>query len=202
MNPIPLRFERREIRYFLYSQAFADGLRTTVAILVPALLGLYTDRLDIGMTLSLGALCVSLTDAPGPLTNKRNGMLFAVLALFTISALTSFARIHPITMAIELAAVAFFFSMFNAYGPRAAGVGNAAILIMVLTMDKVVPFSGALVHAALIAAGGLWYFTLSLVFSLISPYRPAQRVLGDCLREMARYLGTKARFYDPATDLD
>ncbi|RYZ19511.1 MAG: hypothetical protein EOO16_19735 [Chitinophagaceae bacterium] len=201
MMPLPLRFERREIRYFLYSQAFADGLRTTVAILVPALAGFYTGRFELGMTLSLGALCVSLTDAPGPLTNKRNGMLLAALALFVIATLTTFARMHPATMAVELVAVAFFFSMFNAYGPRAAGVGNAAILIMILTMDKETPPAGALVHAALITAGGLWYFSLSQLFSLMSPYRPAQRVLGDCLREMARYLETKARFYDPSTDL-
>ncbi|RYY38956.1 MAG: hypothetical protein EOO08_12820 [Chitinophagaceae bacterium] len=202
MNPLPLRFERREIRYFLYSQAFADGLRTTVAILVPALAGFYLGAIELGMTLSLGALCVSLTDAPGPITNKRNGMLFAALALFLISSLTTLARIHPWGMALELAAVAFFFSMFNAYGPRAAGVGNAAILIMVLTMDKETPLSEALLHSAQITAGGLWYFCLSLFFSWISPYRAAQRVLGDCLREMARYLHTKARFYDPATSLD
>ncbi|RYY90795.1 MAG: hypothetical protein EOO15_01085 [Chitinophagaceae bacterium] len=202
MTPIPLRFERQEIRYFLYSQAFSDGLRTTVAILVPALAGHFLGDIELGLTLSLGALCVSLTDAPGPITNKRNGMLFAGLALFLISLLTTLARIHPVTMAAELVLVAFFFSMFNAYGPRAAGVGNAAILIMILTMDKETPPSGALLHASLITAGGLWYFCLSLFFSWISPYRPAQRVLGDCLRGMARYLHTKARFYDPSASLD
>ncbi|TCJ12489.1 hypothetical protein EPD60_14535 [Flaviaesturariibacter flavus] len=191
----------RELRYFLYSQAFADGLRTTLAILVPAIAGYYQGQFEAGMTLSLGALCVSLTDAPGPIVNKRNGMLFCVLAIFGVSLLTAFARLHPFTMALELAGVAFFFSMFNAYGARATGVGNAAILMMILTMDKVIPGKSALEHSALIAAGGLWYFTLSQVFSLVSPYRPAQRVLGECLREMARYLYIKADFYDPATDL-
>lgn len=201
MTSLPLHIERREIRYFLYSQAFADGFRTTLAILVPAMTGFYTGQMALGMNLSLGALCVSLTDAPGPLINKRNGMLFAALALFLIVALTGLARLHPVSMAAELALVAFFFSMFNAYGTRAAGVGNAAILSMILTMGKDIPLAQVLPHAALITAGGLWYIGLSLLFSLISPYRPAQRVLGDCLREMARYLHTKARFYDPATDL-
>ncbi|RYZ20781.1 MAG: hypothetical protein EOO16_15500 [Chitinophagaceae bacterium] len=191
----------RELRYFLYSQAFADGLRTTLAILVPALAGFYEGQLEAGMSLSLGALCVSLTDAPGPITNKRNGMLACVVALFCVSLLTAYARLHPLTMALELGGIAFFFSMFNAYGARATGVGNAAILIMILTMDKVVPGQSVLLHSALVAGGGLWYFTLSQVFSLVSPYRPAQRVLGECLREMARYLHIKADFYDPASDL-
>ena len=201
MTSLPLRFERREVRYFLYSQAFADGLRTTLAILLPAMAGFYGGQFKLGMTLSLGALAVSLTDAPGPLTNKRNGMLLATLAVFLIATLTAVARLHPLSMAAELLGVAFFFSMFNAYGARAAGVGNAAILIMILTMDTETAPHDALLHASLIAAGGLWCFSLSLLFSLISPYRPAQRVLGDCLREMARYLHTKARFYDPVTDL-
>jgi YccS/YhfK family integral membrane protein len=191
----------RELRYFLYSQAFADGLRTTMAILLPSMAGYYEGHFEVGMTLSLGALCVSLTDAPGPIINKRNGMLLCILALFIISLITALARLHTVTMGIELVAVAFFFSMFNAYGARAAGVGNAAILIMILTMDKVIPASGALLHSNLIAAGGLWYFSISYIFSMVSPYRPAQRVLGECLREMARYLQIKADFYDPATDL-
>jgi YccS/YhfK family integral membrane protein len=199
---MPIKDQFREIRYFLYSQAFADGLRTTLAILIPAMAGYYEGRFEDGMSLSLGALCVSLTDAPGPIVNKRNGMLLCVLALFVISLLTSFARLSPLTMGLELVAVAFFFSMFNAYGARAAGVGNAAILIMILTMDKVAPTAGALAHSLLIAVGGLWYFLISFLFSLASPFRPAQRVLGECLREMARYLSIKADFYDPVTDLE
>jgi uncharacterized membrane protein (TIGR01666 family) len=200
MTYLKTRIDHREIRYFLNSQAFADGFRTTLAILIPSLTGFYFGQFETGMTLSLGALCVSLTDAPGPILNKRNGMLLAALGLFLVSLLTSTARLSTIWMAAELGAVAFFFSMFNAYGSRAAGVGNAAILIMILTMDKT-PTGGPLVHAALVTAGGIWYFCLSFFFSVVSPFRPSQRVLGDCIREMARFLAVKARFYDPSTEL-
>ena len=66
----------QEVQYFFYSQAFADGFRATFAILLPALLGSYFGYFDIGLTISLGAMVTSLTDAPGPLLHKRNGMLF------------------------------------------------------------------------------------------------------------------------------
>ena len=62
---VGLKRGARELQYFLYSQAFADGFRTTFAILSPALVGLYTGYFQTGLTLSLGAMCVSLTDAPG-----------------------------------------------------------------------------------------------------------------------------------------
>ncbi|GAA4324423.1 FUSC family membrane protein [Flaviaesturariibacter amylovorans] len=197
-----MNLQAREFRYFLYSQAFADGLRTTVAVLLPALVGSFYGQFETGMTLSLGALCVSLTDAPGPLLNKRNGMLLCTVALFLVATLTAFARQHPVTMGLELVGAGFFFSMFNAYGPRAAAVGNAVLLIVILTMDNPLPPGGVWVHSGLIAAGGLWYFALSYFFSLALPYRPGQRVLGECIRELARYLHIKASFYDPSSDLD
>jgi hypothetical protein len=55
-NRMSIQDQLREIRYFLYSQAFADGLRTTLAILVPAVAGYYEGRFEDGMSLSLGAL--------------------------------------------------------------------------------------------------------------------------------------------------
>ena len=68
--------EIKEAQYFLNSQAFADGLRTTIAILLPALIGFQNGYKTVGLAISMGALCVSLTDAPGPGMHKRNGMLF------------------------------------------------------------------------------------------------------------------------------
>ncbi|MGZ3854496.1 MAG: hypothetical protein ACXVBX_17000, partial [Flavisolibacter sp.] len=69
--------QAREIQYFLYSQSLADGFRTSFAILLPALLGNYLGFFEIGLTISLGAMCVSLTDAPGPVIHRKNGMFIA-----------------------------------------------------------------------------------------------------------------------------
>ena len=126
----------REVQYFFYSQAFADGFRATFAILLPALLGSYLGYFDIGLTISLGAMCVSLTDAPGPVLHRRNGMLFAAAFTVVVCIITGFARMNVYTMALGIALVTFFFSMFVVYGARATAVGNSAILVMILTMDR------------------------------------------------------------------
>jgi len=192
----------REVQYFFYSQAFADGFRASFAILLPALLGSYFGRFDIGLTIALGAMCVSLTDAPGPLLHKRNGMLFCAGFAFLIAVITALARTNPYTMGLEVALVTFLFSMFVVYGARATGVGNAAILVMILSMDRQIERDQIFSHASYILLGGLFYTGMSLLLYKIRPYRLAQRVLGDCIREVANYLSIRADFYNPKTDLE
>jgi uncharacterized membrane protein (TIGR01666 family) len=191
-----------EVRYFFFSQAFADGLRATVAILLPALIGSYTGYFQVGLTIALGAMCVSLTDSPGPILNKRNGMLFCAVFAFVIAVITALARTNPFLMGLEIVILTFFFSMFVVYGQRATAVGSAATLVMILTMDNPVEKADIFVHAGYILAGGVFYLLLSLTLYNIRPYRTAQRVLGDCIREVATYLSIRADFYNIQTDLE
>jgi len=192
----------KEVHHFFYSQAFADGFRTSFAILFPALLGSYLGYFDVGLTIALGAMCVSLTDAPGPLLHKRNGMLFCAAFAFLMAAVTAFARMNAYTMGLEIVLVTFFFSMFVVYGARATSVGNAAILVMILTMDKPIEQGDILFHAMYILAGGLFYLTITLLLYKIRPYRHAQRALGNCIREIADYLSIRADFYNLNTNLE
>jgi uncharacterized membrane protein YccC len=100
----------------------------------------------------------------------------------------------------EIGLFAFLFTLLQVYGMRATGVGSAAILIMILTMGQMHTMHPVL-QSVCILAGGFWYTGISLLFYYIRPYRPAQRVLGDCIRAVADYLSIKALFYDVHTDL-
>src|SRR5256885_15023235 len=106
-----MKKEVREIRNFFYSQAFADGLKMSVGILIPSIIGSYFNYFDVGLTISLGALCVCLADAPGPFIHKKNGMLICSLFVFLVSLTTIYARQNIYTMGLEIALVSFFFSM-------------------------------------------------------------------------------------------
>ncbi len=81
-------------------------------------------------------------------------------------------------------------------------VGNAALLAMVLTMDRPIETSQVLLYGLLMVAGGIWYLIISLLAYHIRPYRNAQRTLGESIRELGKYLSIKAGFYDTNTDLD
>src|SRR5215203_4203934 len=102
--------QAKELQYFFYSQSFADGFRMTFAILLPSLIGSYFNQFNTGLTISLGAMCVSLTDAPGPIIHKRNGMLFCAFFAFLVAIITAFAQLNVYALGIEIALVSFFFS--------------------------------------------------------------------------------------------
>lgn len=192
----------QEIRYFINGQAFADGFRTTFAILLPSLVAVYFDQFEVGMVLSLSALCVSITDAPGPFVHKRNGMLVCCVLLFITAVLTAWSRTNNFLMGAEVLAYSFFFSMFAIFGGRATAVGTAAILFMILQMDTPVPNNKIIEHGLLVLCGGLWYLTVSLLAASLQPYRTAQRRLGDCIREVAGYLSIKSDFYNCEKNLE
>jgi uncharacterized membrane protein (TIGR01666 family) len=192
----------REIKSFFYSQYFSDGLRMTFGILFPSLLLMQFHHFDLGLTLSLGALCICTIDNPGPLSHKRNGMAIGNLFLFVVAVITGFARLNVVTLGIEITFFSFLFSMFTVYGNRAASVGTSALLVMIFMMDKEAKPDQILTLSATILAGGIWYLLFSLVFFGIRPYRAAQQTLGENISDIAVFLRIKAEFYLPDTDMD
>ncbi|GAB3569983.1 FUSC family protein [Spirosoma luteolum] len=192
----------RQIGYFLSSQYFSDGLRTTASILLPSLAMAQLGQLQTGMAMSIGALSVSLSDAPGPVQHRRNGMLATVLAGFLVTILTGFARLNDYTLGLEILLLSFVFSMFTVYGARATAVGTAALLVMILMIERPLDPLGVLKEAGLILAGGVWYTTMSLLISRLQPYRLAQQALGQSIHEVAKFLLIKADFYTMSTHLD
>jgi uncharacterized membrane protein (TIGR01666 family) len=194
--------QTKEIKSFFFSQYFSDGLRISLGILMPALILMQFDKFDLGITLSLGALCICVIDSPGPVLHKRNGMAIGNLCLFIVAVTTGFARLNVFTLGLEVTIFSFLFSMFIVYGNRAASVGTAALLIMIFMMDKEIKPGEVLGYSAIILAGGIWYMLFSLVFFGIRPYRAAQQALGENVADVVKFLRIKADFYLPETDID
>jgi uncharacterized membrane protein (TIGR01666 family) len=191
----------REVRYFLFGQHFSDGLRITLAILIPSVVAYHFDHFETGMPISLGAFWVSITDAPGPVVHRRNGMLFGNLVVVLVSLITGFVRMNVWFLGVEILLFSFFFSMFAIYGNRATSVGTAGLLSMILMMDRELEPAAVFRYGALVCAGGFWYTAISLSFSQLRPYRAAQQALGDCIHEISKFLMIKAEFYSVRTDL-
>src|SRR6187402_3444974 len=142
----------KEIKSFFFSQYFSDGLRMSLGILLPTLVLLQFDKFDLGIALSLGALCICVIDNPGPVMHKRNAMAVGNLCLFIVAVTTGYARLNVYTLGLEVTAFSFLFSMFIVYGNRAASVGTASLLIMIFMMDKALPPSGVLMYSLTILA--------------------------------------------------
>ncbi|MFC6998978.1 FUSC family membrane protein [Rufibacter roseus] len=192
----------RELQFFFYSQNFSDGIRVTVGVLLPALLLSMLGELQMGVTLSLGAVCASLADSPGPVLHKRNGMLASVALCSAVALVTGFARMNPWVLGLEILVFSFLFSMLLVYGMRASFIGLGALLIMILTLDRELEPWQILRASGLVMAGGVWYMLLSLLVYQILPYRAAQQALGECMKEVAVFLRLKASFYRAHTDFN
>jgi len=190
----------QRIRYFLFSQYLSDGIRITLEIIIPAIVFSYLGDLETGLTLSLGALCISISDGPGPVIHKRNGMLLCNIFVFISAFLTGMLNGNMWSLGLLILCGSFIFTMFSVYGNRATSVGFAALLIMILQMTKVIPSEEVLKESLLLLAGGIWYMLVALLFYKIMPYRPAQRSLGDCIHETANYLLIKSELYNPKSD--
>ncbi|MDB5017971.1 MAG: yccS, partial [Mucilaginibacter sp.] len=197
-----MKIDTREIKSFFYSQYFSDGLRIPLGILLPSLVLAQFNRFDIGLTLSLGALCICTIDNPGPQLHKRNAMAVGNFCLFLVAVITGFARLNVFTLGLEITLFSFLFSMFIVYGNRAASVGTSALLVMIFMIDKALKPSDVIGYSTIILAGGLWYMLFSLIFFGIRPYRAAQQTLGESIKDIATFLRIKAAFYLPETDID
>ena len=192
---------QRQLQYFFFGQHFSDGLRTTVAVLLPALIGSQTGWFAAGLIASTGALCLSFTDLPGPAQHRRSGLL-AALALVGATAVGTGLLVHsPWALGLEIAVLSFSLTMLLVWGARAGAVGTAALLSTVLLLAHPPALADILPRAALLVAGGGWYTALALLLNRVLPYRAAQQTLGESLHALADFLRLKAEFYDLATDL-
>ena len=84
----------------------------------------------------------------------------------------------------------------------ATSIGTAALLVMILRMMHFVSASQVTIDSLLILGGGIWYMFFAILFYKLMPYRPAQRSLGECIHETAKYLRIKSELYNTKTDLD
>ncbi|MEO9005450.1 MAG: FUSC family membrane protein [Ginsengibacter sp.] len=191
----------RQIRYFFFSQYLADGIRITLEIIIPTMVLSYFGKMETGLLLSLGALCVSIADGPGPVIHKRNGMFACNIFIFISALLTGLLNHNMLLLGALILVSSFLFTMFSVYGNRATAVGFAALLIMILQMSRLKSPQQVFDESLLIVCGGIWYTLVALIFYRITPYRPAQRSLGDCIHETAEYLLIKSELYNPSSNL-
>ncbi len=194
-----------QYKSFINSHHLTEGLRMTVGIILPALVFSYINQLDIGIVVSIGALLVSITDNPGPVHHRRNGMLVCLLFLFIGTLIAGFAVKIPMLLTLYLMLSCFIFSMITVYGVRASAIGTASMIMIVLTIDprrQLNTSSAIIIHAVQVAGGGLWYIFYSLLLYNFRPLRLAQQALGDCIEETASYLYLRSRLYNKDEDFE
>lgn len=185
---------------FVNSHYLSQGIRMTAGILVPALVMSQFNLLQVGLVLSLGAMCVSGTDSAGPIHHRRIGMMVCNVAIFLVSLAVGFTTYSPVLLGIILCVFCFFFSMLGIFGARATSIGLAALLVMILNIDHKREGWDVVWNTLYLLAGGTWYMLFSLFLYSVLPYKLAQQALGDFIQSVAEYFRARVGFYDKQTD--
>jgi uncharacterized membrane protein YccC len=191
----------REVQKFTSSQYWNSGVRITAGVMVPMLIFAHYDLLSSAMPFLWGALFVSLTDTPGPIHHRRNGMLTAVAFNTVIVLITTWTRHHEVALLIQIVTFSFFLGLLGVYGARAGAIGTLSLVIMLLNLVPFHESPNGLRDTFLIAAGGLWYTTFSLLLYRLQPYRLVEQALGENLIGIADYIRARAAFYKEGADI-
>jgi uncharacterized membrane protein (TIGR01666 family) len=192
----------KRLKQFLYSQYFGNGFRVTLGVLLPSLLFFQTNNIEVGIALSLGALCVSIPDNPGPAYHRRNAMLITAVSIFVMALSIGLLVPYVWATALLIAVSCFVLSMLNVFGARAAAIGSSVLIVLILGIDSIQSWQQTVAYAVYILAGGLWYFILSISTQKLLPYRPAEQALGECVLEVAKFIRIKAEFYNEEKEID
>jgi len=193
---------RNQYRSFINSYYLSEGLRITFGLALPTIIGTYLNRENIGITMSLGAVCVTIVDSAGPVLHRKNAMLVCNLVIFIASLLTGFAVGSATATFILIAVFCFMFSMIGVYGPRAGSIGLAGLFVMVLNFTHRSGAEAIILNALYILCGGVWYMLLSLSLYSFRPYKVTQQALGDLIETIGTYILLRTAFYENKPDYD
>ncbi|UAW64644.1 FUSC family protein [Mycoavidus sp. HKI] len=192
-----------QIKKFLYSQYFYGGLRIAFGISLPAvlMLALFHDR-ALGFTIATGALGVCAVDKPGPLKHKHNDMLLCSLLGFFAAFATGLATGAPLPLWVTIAPLSFALSMLVVYGDKWLQISFATLFMMIATLGNHFTVLEALMNAAWLLLGGLWYTYWSTLVNRWQAERIEQQSIAESMFATAEYLRARANFYKLNNDLD
>lgn len=189
-----------------------SGLSVERASLTPllALRGACGVAIVIGLTLGLGSPQLAVASAfgafaSGVATFQRSWRPRPVLALAAAGGLAVSTFLGyllaawPPAFVVLLAVWAFAAGMAWSIGPTSGVVAALTIAVMLVTVTLPTTVLGALVHAALIACGGIVQATLIVLFP-IRRWGDARDALADALAGVADY--ARRLRYDPTAPFD
>jgi uncharacterized membrane protein YccC len=191
----------KEVQKFVSSQYWYSGLRITAGVMVPLLVFILTGWLTVAVPFLWGALFVSLTDTPGPVHHRRNGMIAAILLNTAVVLLTTLTKEYQVLLISQIVVLGFLLTMLAVYGSRAGAVGTLALVVMLLNLLSIDREYNTIQGSLLIGAGGAWYMAFSLLLHGIRPYRAVEQALGEHLTAIADYVRARGGLYREDADL-
>jgi len=188
------------ISYFFLGEYFSDALRTTITVVLPIILFFYLGNPEAAKGIGVGALLISLTDLPDNRLNKLKTALWSIIVFFATTLVVSSVLDHIYLTAVVVIIAAFSFSMLGVYGQKLSLIGTMALIVCAFVMG--LHPARPLYFSSYMLVGGVWYYVISLIQTLLRPYRSLHHAIFECLMSSAVFLNAKAKNYDVDIPLD
>ncbi|HEY9168570.1 MAG TPA: FUSC family membrane protein [Lutibacter sp.] len=189
------------VNRFLKSLDFLKGSVLAVAMLIPVLLSQYFfNNIHIGFSVALGVLFCSPTDVPGSNKHVFFGILIATFLSFGLTLL--FGAVANILWLLLPLLVVFVFlvSYISVFGFRASLISFVGLLAIVLVFIHDYSEENLLIHASLIALGGLWYLSLTYLKLLLFPKIQVDQLFSGTIEKTVEYLRIRGELFVNSTN--
>lgn len=177
------------------------SIRVFIALVGVALPCWYFEMTSEVTPLVLGIIASALAETDDNLTGRIKGLLMTLgcflIAAFSIEILFP----YPLVFAIGLFTSTFGFIMLGAMGARYASIAFASLLLAVYTMLGAAGSPNLWYQPMLLLGGASWYGLLSLTWQVLWPNQPVQQSLSAVFAELAHYLDSKSKLFEPVSNL-
>lgn len=190
----------KELSEYFNSTDFSKAILLGIALTVPIIVGVKLDALQVGITITLGAMLASPSDVSGSIRHKITGILMATFLAMIVSLIGAYLHFSLWVLLPILGFLMFCISYIAIYGFRASLISFSGLLALVLSFSKVSSDMQPYERMLLIGIGGLWYAALSLIRHLIFPKAPTEYYLSKTLKLTADYLKTRGELVAETTD--
>lgn len=177
------------INRFFKSVDFLKGVVLATAMLIPVFFSKFLlQDINIGFSIALGVLFCSPTDVPGSNRHVFFGILIAVLLSFCLTLLFgSIAGVFWLLFPL-LGFFVFLVSYISVFGFRASLISFVGLLAIVLSFVNDYSETNLITHSLLIAFGGLWYLSLTVLKTVLFPKVQTDQLFIKIIEKTAEFL--------------
>ena len=183
----------KDLSEFFKSTDFSKALLVGIALTVPILIGIELNALEVGITVTLGAMLASPSDASGSIRHKITGILLATLLVMIVSFIGAHLHFSLWFLFPVLGILMFSISYISIYGFRASLISFSGLFALVLSFAPVSSDFHIYERVLLIGLGGFWYAILALAKHYIFPKAPTEFYLSQTMKLTADYLKTRGK---------
>lgn len=173
---------------FFKSTDFSKAILLGIALTIPIIVGLKLGALQVGITITVGAMLASPSDVSGSIRHKITGILLATLLAMIVSFIGAYLHFSLWLLFPVLGLLMFGISYISIYGFRASLISFSGLFALVLSFSNVATEMEPYISVLLIGVGGIWYALLAIAWHYIFPKGPTEFYLAKTLKLTAEYL--------------